>query len=146
MQNVIEAKSTLVSVLSRSLWSLFGKATNTVLQDLADGKVMSSSTPVGFWNIITPYRITVDVNKRQIVISKRNWYLISKEEDTYTFKSVRHVAVKNYVFGADLGIKMYSGTAIVYSISKEKAKLIKNVLLNSEWNKTDVDVIIDIDN
>lgn len=144
MANIIEAKSTLLSVFSRSVWSLFGKATNTIMNDLT-GNIMSTSTPVGFWNIITPYKILVDIDRKQLIISKRNWYLISKQEDTYAFKSVRHVAVRNHVFGADLGIRVYAGTAVVYSISKSKAKMIKEVLLNSEWNKNDADVVIDID-
>ncbi len=145
MANIIEAKSTLLSVLTRSIWSLVGKTSNEVLDTLDSGKPVSTKSPVGFWNILTPFHIKADIDNKRITVSKRNWYLISKQEDVYAFKSVRHVVVKNHVFGADIGIRMFAGTAVAYSISKSKAKEIREVLLNADWNRNDADVVIGID-
>ncbi len=145
MANIIKAKSTFLSVFTRSIWSLLGQATDLVLEDIAEKKGRGKAkSPVGFWNIVTPWHIIADIDNKRITIRKRNWYLISSQEDVYAFKSVRHVSTRNYIFGADIGIRLFAGTAVAYSISKSKAKEIRDILLNPEWNKSDADVVIDV--
>lgn len=161
MANIIEAKSTFMSVFTRSIWGMFGKATDMVDNFVAENSVDNprskkeskeirqerelKKSPVGFWNLITRWHIIIDLNNKLITIKKRNWYLIGHQEDVYAFKSVRHVQVKNHLFGADIGIRMFSGNAIAYSISKSKASEIRKILLNPEWNKMDADVVVDIE-
>ena len=153
MENIIEGKSTFISILTRSIWGLLGQASyftsDMLLEDEPNEKKTKmrnkGKSPVGFWSIFTPWHIVIDINKKQITIRKRNWYLFTVQEDVYAFKSVRHVSIQNYLFGADIGIRLFAGTAIVYSISKGKSKQIRDILLNPEWNKTDADVIIDVE-
>jgi hypothetical protein len=52
--------------------------------------------------------------------------------------------VRNHLFGADLGIRLFAGFAIVYSIPKSDAKKIKEILMNTDWNLHDSDVTIDV--
>ncbi len=144
METVIEAKSTFMGIFSRAFFRIFGLAKDEMLKEVLDGKMRSEKSPVGFWDIITPWHISVDTKNKRITVTKRNWYLLSKNEDVFAFKSVRHVSVKNHVFGADLGIKMYVGHALVYSISKSDAKKIREILMNVDWNKQDTDVLIDM--
>ena len=103
MENRIKSKSSIISVFFRSFFGLFGLASNAILSDLLEGdKLMKRKSPVGFWDIITPWRISADINNRRITITKRNWYLIGTREDTYAFRSIRHISVRNHLFGADL--------------------------------------------
>ena len=83
-----------------------------------------------FWNVIVPWRIKIDLDRKRINITKRNWYLISVDEDTFNFSSVRHVKIDKFLFGADLHIKMYSGTAKIYAIGKRDAEKIRDLLLD----------------
>lgn len=146
MENTIEAKSSIISLFFRSFFGLFGLVSNAILSDLLEGdKLMKRKSPVGFWDIITPWRISVDINNRRVTITKRNWYLIGVREDTYAFRSVRHISVRNHVFGADLGIRLFTGFGIAYSLPKSKAKQIKDLLMNTDWNLHDSDVMIDVD-
>lgn len=94
--------------------------------------------------ILRPWHLHVDLEKMHLTVRRRNWHLISFDEDTYAFKSVRNVKVNNHLFGADLSIKVYAGEAKVYYIPKNEAKKIKNFLLSRDWNKRDADVIVDI--
>jgi hypothetical protein len=145
MENRIKSKSSIISVFFRSFFGLFGLASNAILSDLLEGdKLMKRKSPVGFWDIITPWRISADINNRRITITKRNWYLIGTREDTYAFRSIRHISVRNHLFGADLGIRLFAGFAIVYSIPKSDAKKIKEILMNTDWNLHDSDVTIDV--
>lgn len=87
-----------------------------------------------FWGILTPWKIEVDTRKKRVHITKRNWYLISTDEDTFQFSSVRHVKIDKSLFGADLQIRMYAGTANVRGISKQHAKQIRDMLLDGMPN------------
>lgn len=159
MANIIEAKSTFMSISTRSIWGVFRTLAFMLGRVFLPGKEKSkqemrsdeiefdkTKSPVGFWNLVTRWHIITDLDKRHLIIKKRNWYLIGHQEDIYAFKSVRHVQIKKHVFGADIGIRMFSGTAVAYSISKSKAEQIRSILLNPEWNKMDSDVVIDIEN
>ena len=145
MRNIIEVKSSILSIVMRSIYGLFGSAKDVILEDVVE-RGFRSKPPVGFWDIFTRWKIIVDIGNKQITVRKRNWYLIGVKEDTYAFKSIRQVTVHNLIFGADLGIKLYSGYALVYSIPKSDAKQIKQILMNPNWNLKDNDVMINIDN
>lgn len=98
-----------------------------------------------FLSILRPWHLFFDTQKKQLVTKRRNWHLISYDEETYLFKSVRNMKVNTHLFGADISIKVYAGQAEVCYISKKKAKKIKNLLLNNDWNTKNTDIIIDID-
>jgi hypothetical protein len=83
-----------------------------------------------FWSIITPWKAEIDMNRKRVTILKRNWYLINVDEETFQFSSVRHITIDKFLFGADIHIRMYSGNASIYAISKKSAKQIKELLLN----------------
>lgn len=83
-----------------------------------------------FWDIITPWKAEINISSKRVTILKRNWYLINVDEETFQFSSVRHITIDNFLFGADIHIKMYSGTASIYCIRKKDAKRIKEMLFN----------------
>lgn len=85
-----------------------------------------------YWGLLTPWKIEIDLDRKRVHITKRNWYLISKNEDTFQFSSVRHVKIDKSLFGADLHIRMYAGSASVFGISKNAAKKIRDMLLDGQ--------------
>jgi hypothetical protein len=95
----------------------------------------SKSTTIGLLakgnleDIFTPTRIIVDTETKKITVRKRNWYLIGVDEDVYAFSSIRHIAINNFLFGADIHIRMYGGQVIIYALSKKDAAEIKNLLI-----------------
>lgn len=113
------------------------EAKSTILSLLTNGKFLS---------ILRPWRITVDAQKMQIKVMRRNWHLINHDEAIHAFKSVRNVTINRHIFGANLSIKVYSGQAEVFYIDKKKAKQISDLLLNNDWNRKDTDVTIEIEN
>lgn len=48
----------------------------------------SNQSPVGFTDLIRPWYIIIDTDKRHITVKKRNWYLIGFDEQTYQFNTV----------------------------------------------------------
>ncbi|MEQ9288802.1 MAG: hypothetical protein RIG77_17910 [Cyclobacteriaceae bacterium] len=99
-------------------------------------------SPLG---LLYPMHVIVDTNRRHLIIRQKNWHLISYDEETYAFKSVRNVKVDTHLFGADIHVKVYSGNASAYLLKKKDAKKVRDVLLNNDWSKSDIDVIIDFD-
>ncbi len=85
-----------------------------------------------FWSIFTPWKIEIDLDRKRVNITKRNWYLVSKDTDAFQFSSVRHIKVDESLFGADLHIRMYAGEASVRGISKKAAKTIRDLLLDRQ--------------
>jgi len=95
--------------------------------------------------ILRPWHIIADVKKMQLTMKRRNWHFISFDEEVYAFKSVRNVKIDSHIFGADISIKVYAGNASAKYLKKKDAKKIRDILLNNDWNKNDVDIIIDMD-
>lgn len=162
MSRKIEAKSTFISLIMRSIWSyttlIFKIGLNMIGSLLSDDKneqkyfdkkidknlKEKKLIPVGLTDLIRPWRILVDTENRIIEVSKRNWFLIGMNTQTYQFKSVRNIFIDNHLFGADIYIQVYAGKATALSISKQKAKEIKEHLLSQEWTKPGgIDVAID---
>lgn len=95
--------------------------------------------------IFRRWHIIIDIQRMLITVKRRNWHLISFDEETYAFKTVRNVKINTHLFGADLSLKVYAGEARVMYISKRKAKKIKNLLLENDWNRNNsTDIIIDL--
>jgi hypothetical protein len=101
-------------------------------QYAASSTFMGLLTRGKFWSIFAPWHISVDLDRRRVDITKRNWYLVSKDSDTFQFSSVRHVRIDESLFGADLHITMYAGSATVRGISKKAARVIRDMLLDGQ--------------
>jgi len=82
-----------------------------------------------FWSILAPWKAEIIISRKRVTILKRNWYLINVDEETFQFNSVRHTSIDKFLFGADIHIRMYSGTASIYGISKKSAKQMQELLL-----------------
>lgn len=110
--------------------------------------VKSSATALIFngkpFALFRKWHILIDTANMLITVKRRNWHLISFDEETYAFKSVRNVKVNTHLFGADISIKVYAGEAKAMYISKSNAKKVKTILLSNDWNKKDTDIIIDL--
>ncbi|MGE0636103.1 MAG: hypothetical protein AB7G44_03205 [Bacteroidia bacterium] len=157
----IKVKSSFVSILTSAIWSwltfgfrwifrsIFSTTSENSRKDEIEGEKdwdKQKLIPVGFTDLIRPWHLIVDIDKKQIVVKKRNWFLIGMDEKTYQFNTVRNVQINNHLFGSNILIQVYAGKAVAYCISKSEAQQIKEVLLNKNWSKSDsVDILIDTD-
>jgi hypothetical protein len=58
------------------------------------------------------------------------WYLIGVDEETHSFSTIRHITIDNYLFGADLHIRIYYGGQVtIFALKKSDAKNIKELLM-----------------
>ncbi|MBP3316897.1 MAG: SHOCT domain-containing protein [Alistipes sp.] len=81
----------------------------------------------GDWNPFTPDRLTI--NDQFIEHIRRNWYLISKDTNTYHFQSIVGVSVDKHLFGATLKIMPAGSTGYIYihAFKKKDANRIKQL-------------------
>lgn len=139
MTNVIKTKSSLFSIFMVSLGNLIGNTFRLLFFFInKDGDTKgfkTKKTRVGFFDLLRPWHIEVDANRRIIEIKKRNWFLLRKDEKTYQFKAVRNVQINKHLFGADLAILVFGGKAEALCLPKSKSLLIKNLLLSKDWTK-----------
>lgn len=98
---------------------------------------------VKLWDIFRPWHLTINLDFKNIIVTKRNWYLIGVKENTYAFNSIRQIEIKNMVFGSDVYIRIFGGYAELKCFSKSDAKYIKEKLMNTEWIKNDRDAFAD---
>jgi len=98
---IISAKSTIIGLISRGM----------------------------FWDIFAPWCIKVDMENKRIKIFKRRWYLVGNEEDIYNFYDIKYVHLDNFVFGADIQIRVIWGIyATAKALNKKDAEYIRNVI------------------
>ena len=91
-----------------------------------------------------PWHLEFDFEQKKLISRRRNWHLISYDEESYLFKSVRNDKINTHLFGANVSIKVYAGEVEVFYISKKDAEKIKTILINNNWAKNDMDIIIDL--
>ncbi len=84
----------------------------------------------GCFAIFRPWHLEVDVENRLLTVRRRNWHLISVDEEVLRFTSIRSVKVDRHFLGANLMIKVPSGKIEVLYLSKKDARRIANLLLN----------------
>ncbi|WP_196888106.1 hypothetical protein [Aureivirga sp. CE67] len=94
--------------------------------------------------ILRPWRIKVDTKRKLLTVKRRNWHLFSHDEETHAFRSIRNVKIDTHLFGADLSIRVYAGKSEVFYLRKKKAKMIKEILLENDWNLSDADIFVDM--
>ena len=96
--------------------------------------------------ILRPWRIKVDIEKKQLVVKRRNWHFFSFDENVSNFRSIRNVKVDTHLFGADVKIRVHgAGTSTAYYLSKKIAKDIRALLMDNDWTKKDKEVSVDFD-
>jgi hypothetical protein len=83
-------------------------------------------------HIFTPWHIIVDFKEQNITLRKSNWFLISVDEKTSSFRYIRDIEIDKHLFGADIKIKLSGSYIEASSISKKSAKRIKDQL--AEYN------------
>ncbi len=84
----------------------------------------------GCFSIFRPWHLEVDMEHKSLTVRRRNWHLISVDEEVVRFTTIRSVKVDTHLFGADLVVKVPSGKIEVHYLSKKVARKIANLLLN----------------
>jgi hypothetical protein len=98
---------------------------------------------VKLWDLLRPWHLTINLDFKNIIVTKRNWYLIGVKENTYAFNSIRQIEIKNNVIDSDVYIRIFGGFAVLKCFSKSDAKYIKDTLMNTEWIRNDRDAFAD---
>jgi hypothetical protein len=101
------------------------QATSSKLALIMNGKIL---------HIFNPWTISISKTEEYIKVTKRNWYLIGRDEQILAFRYIRNITIDRHLFGADIHIKIMGGKISAYCISKRAARKIRNHLL--EYNQT----------
>lgn len=88
-------------------------------------------------DLLTPWKICVDFHQDTITITKRNWYLIGKNEYVHAFRFIRAVSVHGRIFGADIEIRSFGNISKAICLKKSDANTIKEALIQYNQSKKD---------
>jgi hypothetical protein len=102
-----------------------------------------SKRRIGIWDVLRPWHIEINIDQNMLTMKKRNWFLIGFQEDSFAFKSIRHVKMKKPLFGSDIEIRVFGGYAELYAFSKSDAKLIHDSLMKNDLINSDNDSFAD---
>ena len=80
--------------------------------------------------IIIPWKIRIDTDNEIITVEQRNWFLIGKDSNTVAFRFIRSVQINEHISGADITIKVFGNSVSAYYISKKRARVIRQILIN----------------
>jgi hypothetical protein len=86
-------------------------------------------------DILTPWKISIDFKQETIIVTKRNWYLIGKNENVHAFRFIRAISIHRRIFGADIEIKSFGNTSKALCIKKKDANTIKKSLIQYNQSK-----------
>lgn len=73
-------------------------------------------------DLITPASLEVDFDKQEIIVSKRNWYLVGVDKEVFFFRHVRRLTIDTHLIGADVTIHIAGSKCFVPSLPKADAK------------------------
>ena len=88
-----------------------------------------------FEDVYTPWKLIIDFNLETLTIKKRNWYLFGVNEEIHAFRFIRRMQIDQHVFGADININLFGGSAKVFCLKKSDTNEIKNRLINYNQDK-----------
>ncbi len=92
-------------------------------------------------HVVNPWEIIINTDEETIVVKKRNWHLIGKDEQLLAFRFIRNITIDQHMFGADIHIKIMGGKISAYSIPKKDAKTIREILNNYNQTKKGKSII-----
>jgi hypothetical protein len=108
-----------------------------------NSEFFGSKKQIGIWDVFRPWHIEVNIDQRVLIMKKRNWFLIGFQIDSFAFKSIRHVKIKNPLLGSDLEIRVFGGYIELYAFAKNDAKLIHDYLMKNDLINSDNDSFAD---
>lgn len=88
----------------------------------------------------TPGFIVVDTDAEAITVTKRNVTLIGVDEEVLAFCFIRNIKIDSHLIGADITIGAIGSSITAYCIPKKDAKRIKQIILDYNAAKGDVNV------
>ena len=84
-----------------------------------------------FLDLLTPWKVIVDLDRETITVRKRNWYLIGVDEYILAFRYVRRIEIDSHLVGADISIRATGGTAEAKLLTKRDVKRIEEMLITN---------------
>ena len=103
-----------------------------------------NGNPTGFTHFFTPYFIELIPEKSQLIVSKRNWYLLGVDRKSFNFGQIRNVLIDEHLILGDIEIRVYAGKIKCYWMRKKELKLFEKKLLELKRSYPDLEVIEDI--
>lgn len=81
-------------------------------------------------HVLTPWMIEVDMIQEQIIVRKRNWYLIGINESTIAFRYIRKIHIDQHLFGANIHIQVIGTRISAQYLPKKAVKEIRDLLFS----------------
>lgn len=75
-----------------------------------------------YMDVLTPWKIKIDNQKKIVEVAKRNKYLIGVDREVIPFKNIRNIKLNEHLIGADLYFKVYGGNVIAKCLHKHQAR------------------------
>ena len=93
------------------------------------GKTFSGK-PLGIRDFIFAYQLSLDSERKQIELKKRNWYAIGVDSKKFNFGQVRNILIDEHIITASLEIRVYAGNINVHWLRKRDAKRFRDALMS----------------
>ncbi|MFC0344212.1 MULTISPECIES: hypothetical protein [Epilithonimonas] len=81
-----------------------------------------------FQDLLCPWKLIVDSQKKTITSEKRNWFLIGINKTTIPISNIRNITINEHIFGADIHIKIYGSSISTYFLPKKDVAEIRKIL------------------
>ncbi len=102
-----------------------------------------SGEKIKFYDFITPYHLSLNVEEKYITVKKRNWFLVGVDTKIFNFGQVRNILIDENLILADLKIKVYAGIIECYWFRKKDVLNFNKSLRLVRQKGQDIGFIID---
>lgn len=99
--------------------------------------------PFGLTHFFTPYKLQIKPEAKQLIVTKRNWFLIGSDRKSFNFGQIRNILIDEHLILGDIEIRMYAGKINCYWIRKKDLKDFEEMLLTLRRNGVDLGVILE---
>ena len=103
-----------------------------------------SGRKIGFTHFFTPYVLELKPEKQQLIVTKRNWFLLGVDRKSFNYGQIRNVLIDEHLFLGDIEIRVYAGKINCYWMRKKQLRAFESKLLALKRSKYDLEVIDDV--
>ena len=99
--------------------------------------------PVRAVDFLLPYVVSLDAASKQIMVEKRNWFLIGVDAKSFNFGQVRNVFIDEHLLTSSLEIKVYAGSISAFWIRKGEARKFRDALMSLRPKGDEVGIFLE---
>jgi|SaaInlStandDraft_1057018.scaffolds.fasta_scaffold46388_2 hypothetical protein len=106
------------------------------------GKSLSGHA-ITWLDFLSPFVVTLDLDKKQLEVQKRNWFLIGVDSKIFNFGQVRNVTVNEHLITASIEIRVYAGKLEAHWFRKKDIQEFKTRLMAISRHPSDLSVFVE---